>query len=144
MVGQGRFANKDTGIGSEKMSKNDPGNKVEKATPSKKNNEPNKKPEAANPHACMLDHIRLFVTLWTVSCQDPLSVGFFRQEYWIGSLSPPTQKSNRHLLCLLHCRQILHRSTTRETSANPQDELKLARFWTESKHALLKAFYFLW
>ena len=93
MVGQGRFANIDTGIGSEKMSKNDPGNKVEKAPPSKKNNEPNKKPEAANPHACILGHIRLFVTLWTVSCQDPLSVGVFRQEYWIGSLSPsPTQK----------------------------------------------------
>ena len=25
-----------------------------------------------------------FVTLWTVACQDPLSVGFSRQEYWSG------------------------------------------------------------
>ena len=24
------------------------------------------------------------VTLWTVACQDPLFMGFFRQEYWRG------------------------------------------------------------
>ena len=27
-------------------------------------------------------HVRLFVTLWTVARQVPLSVGFSRQEYW--------------------------------------------------------------
>ena len=27
-------------------------------------------------------HIQLFVTLWTVAHQDPLSMGFPRQEYW--------------------------------------------------------------
>ena len=27
-------------------------------------------------------HLRLFVTLWTVACHFPLSVGFSRQEYW--------------------------------------------------------------
>ena len=35
----------------------------------------------------MLSHfsrIRLFVTLWTVACQAPLSMGFSRQEYWSG------------------------------------------------------------
>ena len=26
----------------------------------------------------------LFVTLWTVACQAPLSMGFSRQEYWSG------------------------------------------------------------
>ena len=30
-----------------------------------------------------------FVTLWTVACQPPLSMGFFRQEYWSGLLFPP-------------------------------------------------------
>ena len=25
-----------------------------------------------------------FATPWTVACQAPLSVGFFRQEYWSG------------------------------------------------------------
>ena len=29
----------------------------------------------------------LFVTTWTVACQAPLSMGFSRQEYWLGSLA---------------------------------------------------------
>ena len=29
-------------------------------------------------------HVQLFVTLWTVVCQAPLSMGFSRQEYWSG------------------------------------------------------------
>ena len=31
-----------------------------------------------------LSHVWLFVTLWTVVCQAPLSMGFSRQEYWSG------------------------------------------------------------
>ena len=31
---------------------------------------------------CTLSHVRLFATLWTVACQTPLSIGFFRQECW--------------------------------------------------------------
>ena len=34
-------------------------------------------------------HIQLFVTLWTVAHQAPLSMGFSRQEYWSGLLCPP-------------------------------------------------------
>ena len=30
-----------------------------------------------------------FVTPWTVACQSPLSMGFFRQEYWSGLPCPP-------------------------------------------------------
>ena len=33
-------------------------------------------------------HVQLFVTLWIVACQAPLSVGFSRQEYWNGLPSP--------------------------------------------------------
>ena len=35
-------------------------------------------------------HVQLFVTLWTVAHQVPLSMGFSRQEYWSGlpSASP--------------------------------------------------------
>ena len=36
---------------------------------------------------CVLGHfccVRLFMTLWTVTCQVHLSVGFSRQEYWSG------------------------------------------------------------
>ena len=35
-------------------------------------------------HVLSLSHVWLFVTLWTVACQAPLSVGFPRQEYWSG------------------------------------------------------------
>ena len=34
-------------------------------------------------------HVRLFVTLWTVDRQAPLSMGFSRQEYWSGLPCPP-------------------------------------------------------
>ena len=34
-------------------------------------------------------HVRFFATLWTVSCQALLSIGFFRQEYWSGLPCPP-------------------------------------------------------
>ena len=31
---------------------------------------------------CMLSHVQLFMTVWTVGCQAPLSMGFSREEYW--------------------------------------------------------------
>ena len=34
-------------------------------------------------------HIQLFVTLWIVARQVPLSMGFSRQEYWSGLPCPP-------------------------------------------------------
>ena len=44
--------------------------------------------------ACVLNCfscIRLFVTLWIVAHQAPLSVGFSRQEYWSGLPCPPPE-----------------------------------------------------
>ena len=41
---------------------------------------------------CMLSSsslVRLFATPWTVAHQPPLSMGFFRQEYWTGLPCPP-------------------------------------------------------
>ena len=39
---------------------------------------------------CVLSCVRLLVTPWTVACQAPLSVEFYRQEeYWRGLLFPP-------------------------------------------------------
>ena len=32
----------------------------------------------------MLNHVQLFLTLWTVAYQAPLSIEFSRQEYWSG------------------------------------------------------------
>ena len=40
-------------------------------------------------HAQLLCCILLFVTLWTVAHQAPLSMGLFKQEYWSGLLCPP-------------------------------------------------------
>ena len=40
----------------------------------------------------MLSHfsrVQLFLTLWTVASQAPLSMGFSRQEYWSGLPCPP-------------------------------------------------------
>ena len=42
----------------------------------------------ARVHAKLLQLCQLFVTLWTIACQTPLSTGFLRQEYWSGLLSP--------------------------------------------------------
>ena len=33
--------------------------------------------------------VRFFMTLWTVGCQLPLSMGFSRQEYWSELPCPP-------------------------------------------------------
>ena len=33
---------------------------------------------------CVLNCVQLFVILWTVAHQAPLSMGFSRQEYWSG------------------------------------------------------------
>ena len=69
-------------------------------------------------HSCMrsqFNHVQLFVTLWTVALQAPLSMGFSRWEYWstYSMPCPPSrdfpghQESNWCLRCLLHWRQIL-------------------------------------
>ena len=43
----------------------------------------------------MLSHVQLCATLWTVAHQAPLSLGFFRQEYWSGlPFSPPGDLPN--------------------------------------------------
>ena len=69
---------------------------------------------------CMLshfDHVQLFVTLWAIACQAPLSMEFSRQENTGVSCHGflqgifPTQGSNP---CFLHCRQILYRWATGE------------------------------
>ena len=44
------------------------------------------------PTPCMLSHfihVQVFVTLWAVAHQAPLSMGFSRREYWSGLPCPP-------------------------------------------------------
>ena len=77
-------------------------------------------------------HVRLFATPWTVACQAPMSMGFFRQEYWSGLPCPPPgdlpdPEINPCLLHLLHCRGILHRWQRRK----PKNSCgKLQFHWT--------------
>ena len=57
----------------------------------------------AHTHTVMSDS----ATPWTVTCQAPLSMQFYRQEYWRGLSFLlqgifPTQGLNPHLLCLLY------------------------------------------
>ena len=40
-------------------------------------------------YARTLSHVLLFVTPWTVDCQAPLSMEFYRQEHWSGLPFPP-------------------------------------------------------
>ena len=62
----------------------------------------------------MLNPIQLFTTLWTVACQDPLSMRFPRQEYWSGlTLPPPGDLPNTEikpslLICCIGCRILYH------------------------------------
>ena len=39
--------------------------------------------------ACVLSHVQLFATLWTVAPQAPLSMGFPWEECWTGLPFPP-------------------------------------------------------
>ena len=39
--------------------------------------------------AQLLNHVQIFATPWTVACQAPLSMVFFRQEYWSRLPFPP-------------------------------------------------------
>ena len=41
------------------------------------------------PIVCMLGHVRLFMTPWTIAHQAPQSMGFPKQEYWSGLPFPP-------------------------------------------------------
>ena len=52
-----------------------------------------KKERDIEENACVpahsLSRVQLFVTPWTVASHAPLSLGFFRQEYWNGLPFPP-------------------------------------------------------
>ena len=41
-------------------------------------------------HILHFSRVQLFVTLWTVAHQAPLSMGFSRHEYWSGLPCPPS------------------------------------------------------
>ena len=46
-------------------------------------------PESHSRVLSRYSRVRLFVTLWTLALQAPLSLGFSRQEHWSGLPCPP-------------------------------------------------------
>ena len=90
---------------------------------------------------CVLSHfscVQLFVTLWTVTHQAPLPMGFPRQEYWSGLPFPssgdlPDPGIKPRLLHLLHCRCILFCLATGEVPVVVQ---LLSPVWLLQPHEL--------
>ena len=41
-------------------------------------------PAGCRLYALLLSRVQLFVTLWAIAHEVPVSIGFFRQEYWSG------------------------------------------------------------
>ena len=52
-----------------------------------------------------LNHVRLFVTPWTIAYQAPPSVGFSRQEYWSGLPFPSLV--NEEIKCKMPSNQLV-------------------------------------
>ena len=67
-------------------------------------------------HVQSLSSVQFFATMWTVALQAPLSMGFFRQEYWSGLPVPPPADllHPRDQTPLLHCIWILDGWEARE------------------------------
>ena len=82
-------------------------------------------------YAQSLNHVQLFLTLWTVAHQAPLSMGFFSGKntgvgcHFLLQGIFLIQGSNLGLLCLLHCRQILYPLSHQ---GSPKEKWKLVKF----------------
>ena len=48
-------------------------------------------------------HVWFFMALWTVACQDPLSMGFSRQKYWSGLPCPPPELADGFFTTKANC-----------------------------------------
>ena len=78
------------------------------------------------------------MTLWTVTCQAPLSMGFSRQEHWSGLPCPPTGDPSDPKIELesLRSPELAGRFFTASATREAQDEkymhLKRAHFTTHT------------
>ena len=73
----------------------------------------------------MLSHVRLFVTLWTVACQAPLSIGVLQArilEWVVMSFSRGSSQPWGSSPGLLHCRQILYLCKTQNSGLRSKEE----------------------
>ena len=73
--------------------------------------------------------VQLFVTPWAVACQVPLSMEFFRQEYWSGfhSRGSSWHKDQTHVSCI--GRWILYHWATKEARSGTAQPKWLLFLW---------------
>ena len=65
--------------------------------------------EPLNRCVCVLSHVRLFATPWTIAHQVPLSMEFSRQEYWSGLPCPtPGDLPAPFPMSPFQCKRLLH------------------------------------
>ena len=89
--------------------------------------------------ACVLSHfshVRLFVTLWTIALQAPLSMGISKQEHWSGLPCPPpgdlpTQGLN---LCLLHWQESSLPPPPPGKPSNCHRHILFIKLWLVARH----------
>ena len=80
-----------------------------------------------------LSHVQLFVTPWTVAHQVPLSMKFFRQEYWSGlSCPPPGDLPDPRIKPTVSC--IAGRFFTAESPGKPQRVSEDRQSWQSGFH----------
>ena len=94
-----------------------------------------------------VSHVQLFVTSWIITHQAPLSVEFFRQEYWSGLPTPSSKGSSRprdrtRISCI-SCidRWILYHCASREAPGSCSSGFNLGSFqeWKLVLHFLIIA-----
>ena len=88
---------------------------------------------------CVLSHfshVQFFKTLWTVTCQAPLSIGFSRQEYWSellfplpGNLPDPRIKLTSLLMSPAFVGRFFNASDTWEGPNSPQIHIPHLPCW---------------
>ena len=81
---------------------------------------------------CVLSHVQLFWTSWTVACQAPLSMEPSSKDTGVGchfllQQIFPTQRYNPCLLFLLHCREILYYLSHRGSPIEFKVKVKVAQ-----------------
>ena len=71
--------------------------------------------------ACVLSHVQLFATLWTVAYQAPLTMEFSREEYEVGCHFLLQRIFPTHVSCISYIgSQVLYHCATWEAPSGTQ------------------------
>ena len=92
---------------------------------------------------CILSHVQLFATPWTVACQTPLSMEFSRQEYK-STWSFPTPRNFPNPGTELASLVIPALASRFITTAPPGNQVQICISWIGYSHLALQIFYCDW